>query len=74
MNDLIHEASSLAEYWRKLYVRTGHVQYLRTAEVLATLRAAVIDKKIELPADFSSKPLDEHDSPPPENDRTNTTS
>lgn len=56
MNDLIHEASALAEYWRKLYVRTGHVQYLRTAEVLSTLRAAIVEKKIELPADFTSKP------------------
>lgn len=56
MNDLIHEASALAEYWRKLYVRTGHVQYLRTAEVLSTLRAVIVDKKIPLPADFNSKP------------------
>lgn len=70
VNDLIHEASALAEYWRKLYVRTGHVQYLRTAEVLATLRAAIVDKKITLPADFNSKPPGEiHEETENQNER-----
>lgn len=41
---ILAEASALAEHWRKLYVRTGLTPYLRTAEVLGTLRAAVIDK------------------------------
>jgi hypothetical protein len=40
----IDEAAELATHWRKLYVRTGDEKYLRTAEVLCTLRAAIVDE------------------------------
>lgn len=45
MNDPVQEAASLIEYWRKLYVRTGIIQYHRTAEALAALRAIAIEAK-----------------------------
>lgn len=41
---VIEEAASLAAHWRRVYVRTGDTNSLRTAEVLAELRAVLVDQ------------------------------
>lgn len=41
---VIEEAASLAAHWRRVYVRTGDTNSLRTAEVLGELRAVLVDQ------------------------------